>query len=107
MPKPTKTRLELAQESASAAVACFNYYSDKPLGDEKAEKLEQFLHDLFPGEITTEEWSEYAESYDKRVADEAAEEAEENEGCCESPAHLKKIVDKNMDESRERAKKQP
>ncbi len=63
----TKTRKEIIDECVTAVAACFNYYSDAPLGDGTRFKIRRVLDATLPNQIVTTKWQEYADDYDYRV----------------------------------------
>jgi len=55
-----KSHQEIVSECANAAVACWNYYSDKPLTDVQIDNLRKAVALNLPVGIKTEDWEQYA-----------------------------------------------
>lgn len=64
----TKTREDLVQECTRAAEACYNHYSDQPLPQSVAIQLAEFLNQILPDSVSTEDWQQCADEYDARMA---------------------------------------
>lgn len=66
-----KSHRDVVRECANAAVACWNYYSDKPLTDEQIDNLHKAVANNLPVGIKTTQWQRYA---DEKEAEYAAAE---------------------------------
>jgi hypothetical protein len=74
-----KTRNEIIVESVNALRACYNYYSDEPLGSDVASALFACLSRTLPREIPTEQWQELADQYEARVLKETTDGEDQTE----------------------------
>ncbi len=70
-----KTRQQIIDECIGAITACFNYYSDEPLGVDILSIVRSSLNLMLPQSIATEEWQKIKDEYQARVE----AETEENE----------------------------
>lgn len=71
-----KTRGDLLAECTAAAVACYNYYADKPLDPKRIDKLKQAMGRILPERQTTKRWSKFAATKETEYA--AAGEASDD-----------------------------
>ena len=68
-----KTRQQIIDECIGAIAACFNYYSDEPLGPHAIRAVQLVLNRVLPPEISTEEWQKIKDEYQARIEAETEE----------------------------------